>query len=259
MKISLRCAVSAAAAGIGCLSALWAGPASAETLSIHGSAGFANEVMTPYRDKIESLTGHKLNLTIDTAGGGLLALLKGEADLAMVSAPLASVLAPLRKARPDLPFDLLQEFRITESRVAFPVNPDNPVRSVSLAKLKQILSGQIDNWRLLGGPDLPIHIVALGDGRGTKHTTEAFLLDGRSITASAIKVRSSEEVAQIVKQDRGALGICRTSVVALHHLPELQTKVQIAQSYNLVSLNTPTNAMRAVIAATRSLVFEEEP
>jgi len=177
----------------------------------------------------------------------------------MVSAPLASVIAPLRKARPDLPFGLLQEFRITESRVAFPVNPDNPVQSVSLAKLKQILSGQIDNWRLLGGPDLPIHIVALGDGRGTKHTTEAFLLDGRSITASAIKVRNSEEVAQIVKQDRGALGICRTSVVALHHLPELQTKVQIAQSYNLVSLNTPTNAMRAVIAATRSLVFEEEP
>src|SRR5882762_2311708 len=214
VKISLRRSVSAAAAGIGCL-VLWAGAASAETLSIHGSAGFANEVMTPYRDKIESLTGHKLNLTVDTAGGGLLALLKGEADLAMVSAPLA--------------------------------------------KLKQILSGQIDNWRLLGGPDLPIHIVALGDGRGTKHTTEAFLLDGRSITASAIKVRNSEEVAQIVKQDRGALGICRTSVVALHHLPELQTKVQIAQSYNLVSLNTPTNAMRAVIAATRSLVFEEEP
>src|SRR3982075_1164105 len=124
VKISLRRAMSAAAAGIGCLSALWAGPASAETLSIHGSAGFANEGMTPYRAKTESLTGHKLTPTVDTAGGGPLALLKGEADLAMVSAPLDSILAPLRKARPDLPFGLLQEFRITESRVAFPVNPD---------------------------------------------------------------------------------------------------------------------------------------
>ena len=47
--------------------------------------------------------------------------------------------------------------------------------------------------------------------------------------------------------------------MTLHHVPELQTKVQIAQSYNLVSLNKPTDAMRAVIAATRSLVFEEEP
>jgi phosphate transport system substrate-binding protein len=259
VKISLRRAVSVAAAAIGCLGPLWAGTALAETLSIKGSAGFANEVMTPYRGRIEALTGHKLNLTVDTAGGGLLALLKGETDLAMVSAPLASIVAPLRKARPDLPFGLLQEFRISEARVAFPVNPNNPVRSVSLAKLKQILSGQIDNWRTLGGPDLPIHIVALRDGHGTKHTTEVFLLNGQSITASATKVRSSEEVAQIVKQDRGALGICRTGVVTLNHLPELQTKIQIAQSYNLVSLNKPTNAMRAVIAATRSLVFEEEP
>jgi hypothetical protein len=42
-------------------------------------------------------------------------------------------------------------------------------------------------------------------------------------------------------------------------LPELQTKVLIAQSYNLISLNEPTEAMRAVIAATRSVVFDEEP
>src|SRR3979490_517247 len=70
VKISLRRAVSAAAAGIGCLGALWAGAASAETLSIHGSAGFANEVMTPYRDKIESLTGHKLNPTVGKAVAG---------------------------------------------------------------------------------------------------------------------------------------------------------------------------------------------
>jgi hypothetical protein len=47
--------------------------------------------------------------------------------------------------------------------------------------------------------------------------------------------------------------------VTLNRLPELQTKIQIAQSYNLVSLNEPTDAMRAVIAATRSVVFEEEP
>jgi phosphate transport system substrate-binding protein len=259
VKISWWRAALASVAGIGCLAASCAGTASAETLSIRGSAGFANEVMTPYRGRIEALTGHKLNVSVDSAGGGLLALLKGETDLAMVSAPLASIVAPLQKARPDLPFGRLQEFRISEARVAFPVNPDNPVRAVSLAKLKQILSGKIDNWRALGGPDLPIHVIALRDGHGTKHTTEVFLLDGQSMTASATKVKSSEEVAQIVKQDRGALGICRTSVVTLNRLPELQTKIQIAQSYNLVSLNEPTDAMRAVIAATRSVVFEEEP
>jgi hypothetical protein len=42
-------------------------------------------------------------------------------------------------------------------------------------------------------------------------------------------------------------------------LPELQTKVLITQTYGFVSLNEPTDAMRAVIAATRSVVFDEEP
>src|SRR5712672_2929425 len=151
-------------------------------------------------------------------------------------------------------------FAKVEARVAFPVNPGNPVRSVSLVKLKQILSGQIDNWRTIGGPDLAIHVVALRDGGGTRRTAEARLLDGQSMTPhSANFVESAEEVVQAVAHDRGALGISEASLVNLRRLPELQTKVLIAQSYNLVSLNDPTDAMRAVIAATRSVVFDEEP
>jgi ABC-type phosphate transport system substrate-binding protein len=178
----------------------------------------------------------------------------------MISAPLERVVASLRKSKPDLPFNRLREFRIGEARVAFPVNPSNPVRSISLVKLKQILSGQIDNWRTIGGPDLAIHVVALHDGGGTRLTAEAMLLDGQSMTPrSANFVESAQEVVQAVAHDRGALGISEASLVNLRRLPELQTKVLIAQSYNLISLNEPTNAMRAVIAATRSVVFDEEP
>jgi hypothetical protein len=86
------------------------------------------------------------------------------------------------------------------------------------------------------------------------------LLDGQSMTPrSANFVESAQEVVQAVARDRGALGISEASLVNLRRLPELQTKVLIAQSYNLISLNEPTNAMRAVIAATRSVVFDEEP
>jgi phosphate transport system substrate-binding protein len=243
-----------------CLGTFNEGPASAETLKIEGSSGFAADVIGRYQDRIETLAGRKLSLTANTAGAGLVALLSGKADLAMISAPLERVVAALRKSRPDLPFHLLHEFRIGEARVAFPVNPGNPVRSISLAKLKQILGGQIDNWQMIGGPDLAIHVVALRDGGGTRLTTEAMLLDGQSMTPrSAVLVESAQEVVQGVARDRGALGISEASLVNRRRLPELQTKVLIAQSYNLVSLNEPTDAMRAVIAATRSVVFDEEP
>jgi phosphate transport system substrate-binding protein len=244
----------------GWLSAFNDASAFAETLRIEGSSGFSADVIGRYQDRIETLAGRRLSITANTAGAGVVALFDGKADLAMISAPLERVVAALRKSKPDLPFYRLREFRIGEARVAFPVNPGNPVRSVSLAKLKQILSGQIDNWRTIGGPDLEIHVVALRDSGGTRLTAESMLLDGQSMTPhSANFVESAQEVVQVVAHDRGALGISEVSLVNLRRLPELQTKVLIAQSYNLVSLNEPTDAMRAVIAATRSLVFEEEP
>jgi len=260
VKNSSRGAVLAAVVGIGCLSALNGGSAAAETLSIQGAAGFSNDIMGPYQRRIEAQTGHKLSITANTSGEGVLALLKGEADLAMISAPLEEMVPLLRKLKPDSPFHLLHEFHIGESRVVYAVNSDNPVRSVSLAKLTQILNGQIDNWQTLGGPDLSIHVVSLRDGGGARRTTEATLLDGQSITPrSPIFVERAEEVVQTIERDRGALGISEASLVNLHRLPELHTKVIIAQSYNLVSLNEPTKAMRAVITATRSAVYEEEP
>ena len=61
---------------------------------------------------------------------------------------------------------------VSQTRVAFPVNPDNPVRRVTSAQMKQVLTGQIDNWRQLGGPDLPISLVSLGRGGGARMTIE---------------------------------------------------------------------------------------
>ncbi|MEA3109081.1 MAG: hypothetical protein QOI88_3686, partial [Gammaproteobacteria bacterium] len=111
-----------------------------------------------------------------------------------------------------------------------------------------------------GGPDLPIHVVSLPDGGGAKRATEEVLLGGQRMTPrSEIIVESAEEVVQTVAQDRGALGFAVASRVNLYRLPELQTKVLITQTYGFVSLNEPTDAMRAVIAATRGAVFDEEP
>src|SRR5258708_34706852 len=208
MRISSWGAVLAAVVGIGCLGPSNAGFAAAATVSINRSRMFCDALITTHQVKIEALTGHKLSLMANTTVQGLLAVLKGEADLAMISAPLDSMVALLKKSRPDLPFHLLREFRVAEVRLAYPVNPANPVRSVSLAKLKQILNGQIGNWRELGGPDLPIHVVSLPDGGGAKRVTEEMLLGGQRMTPrSQIIVRSGLEIFHTLAQDRGALGV----------------------------------------------------
>ena len=100
MKNSSWCAVLAAVIGIGCVGLLADAFASAEVLKIQGSAGFADEVMRPYQGKVEALTGHKLSILATTADRGLLAVLQGDADLAMIAAPLEVMVASLRKSRP---------------------------------------------------------------------------------------------------------------------------------------------------------------
>jgi len=249
----------AAVVAMGCLIGWNYSAASAETLRIQGSSGFANEVIEPYLARIEALTGQHLSITKNTSGEGLLALLKGETDLAMISASLRTMVARLRESRPDLPFHLLRTFRVAEARVAYPVHPDNPVRSLPLAKLKGILDGQIDNWTAVGGPDLPIHVISLRGG-GAMRTTETILLDGQRIAPhSALIVEKADDVVQAVAQDPGALGITRAQLVKLHRLPELQTRVPIVRWYSFVSLDEPTAAMREVIAEARRVVFDEEP
>ena len=234
--------------------------ASAETLRIQGSIGFAKQVLVPYQEKIEHETSLRLNVVTCRAGLALLALFAGEADLAMVSAQPEEVVALLKKTRPDLPFNRLHSFFVFQGRIAFAVNPNNPVRRVPLAKLRQVLTGQINNWQDLGGPDLPIRVISVADGSGTRLTTQEVLLGGEPIAASSeTRVANSDDVVKAVAEDRGALGITQAVQVRRHGLPELTAGRFVAQPLYLVSLDEPTSAMREVIAATRHVNFDDNP
>jgi len=49
---------------------------------------------------------------------------------------------------------------------AVAVNPDNPVRGLTLAQVRQAFSGQITNWAQVGGPDLAMRVFLRDPTRG---------------------------------------------------------------------------------------------
>ena len=67
------------------------------------------------------------------------------------------------------------------------------------------------------------------------------------------------DVPKVVEQNRGALGLAQLSEVQRHRLPDLRTDRLIEQYRYLVSLNDPSDAAREVIAATRHVLFDENP
>jgi phosphate transport system substrate-binding protein len=251
MTLTLRHFALAATAALLC----WTGSAaSAETLVLKGSATFNASLMTQYRDDIEAVSGHRLNIIPTKSIDGLTALLTGDADIAMISSPLESEIELVKQRRPDLSTEGLQSFLIHHTRVSFAVHPDNPVRATRWNLLRRVLSGDVSNWKQLGGPDLPITVICVSD-RGVLMSVEKQLMRGNRITPrNLVEAESGRVLPFRVAENPGALGIAQLAEVKRHKLPEMLLPVEIEQPLSLVTRGPPTSAMYKVIDAARRVV-----
>jgi ABC-type phosphate transport system substrate-binding protein len=227
----------------------------AETLTVAGATTFNNHIFVPHLAEIEARSGYKLVVIPNRNDLGIVLLMEGRADLAMISASLEGTISSLRRTQPTLPLGQLMTFEIHRTRVAFSVHPTNPVRTASLATLRRVLLGEIANWRALGGPDLPIRIVMVKEGAGIPLEIQSRLLAGKRIdTANAIAVQISTQVNKIVEQEPGALGLAQIENMAQHNVAEIKTDRLIERELALVTLGEPSPAARAVIDAARAAV-----
>lgn len=229
--------------------------ANADTFIVQGSTTFNQRLMAPYQAAVEASSGHKLVVVPNKSTTGMLALFEQRADFAMISTPIEGEIAQAKAINPDLPADRLRVFELSRTRMAFAINPDNPVRSISMDNLRGILLGKIANWRAVGGPDLPIRVVMVREGGGVQLSIESQILNGSKITpADLINVQISSQVTKIVQQEPTALGLAQLGMVIRAGLPELTTESAIEQPLSLITLGEPTPAMHEVINVMRQIV-----
>lgn len=232
--------------------------APADTLILQGSTTFNAQLIVPFQAEIERASGQILRVIANKSKFGVVALLEKRADLAMISTSFEAEIALLRESHPDLPLEHLQNFEISRTRVAFAVHPSNPVRKLTLGAMAQMLRGEVPNWQMLGGADVPVRVVAVPDGGGTLLSVETQVLGGDRISVpNSIRVQTGAQVMKVVEQEPGALGITQLGIVRASGLPELQTDEPVEQRLSLISFNEPTQAARAVIDATRRIAAEE--
>jgi phosphate transport system substrate-binding protein len=210
--------------------------------------------MLPHQKAIENLSGQKLMIVPNKSSLGIQALFEGSARFGMISGPLETEIKVLRKIVPNAPFERLQAFEIARTRMAFAVHPDNPVRAITKANLRRILLGDVQNWREVGGHDIPIRLVIVREGGGVQASVENHVLNGDKIAApSPIRVQISSQVVKIVLQEPGALGLAQYGVVKLAHAPEMLLDDPVEQRLSLVTLGDPTPPMQSVISAARQV------
>jgi phosphate transport system substrate-binding protein len=227
--------------------------AAAQPIVVQGSTTFNRRVMEPHQAEIESASGQRLTVIPNKSTPGLVALFEGRAQMTMISAPLESEIQELQKILPGCSCQRLKAFEVMATRVAIGVHPSNPVREATLDTLKKVLRGEITNWRELGGADLPIRL-ALAAGGGIVAVVETELLGGRRPDLkNMIYVNTPVQLVQVMEQEPGVLGFAQLPLVKQRGLPEIATDRPLQTTLNLVTLDEPTPAMRAVIDAARRI------
>jgi phosphate transport system substrate-binding protein len=230
--------------------------ARADELVMQGSTTFSDRILTPETlQTVERISKHTITVIPTKSSQGLLSLFDGQCDFAMISAPLESEVAILRRNDTNLPFDRLNSFEISRTRMAFAVHPSNPVRSANIERLRHVLSGEITNWRELGGENSPIKIVIVRDGGGVEASVQHQVLNGMPIfVADQIRVQVGSQVVKVVEQEPAALGMTQLSILLQSKAAELSTDIPIEQRLSLVTLGPPTTSMRDVIDAIQQSV-----
>lgn len=148
---------------------------------------------------------------------------EGFADLLADEADLVMALREIRKGELTLASEvgLGRLDDVNRSRVlaldamTVIVSPTNPVSATSVSDLARILSGEIDNWRSLGGPDAPISLHMRDAQSGIAQAVEDRVLRqaGLSLTEGVARHQTNTALAQAVARDQLGLGVASYSEI----------------------------------------------
>ncbi len=85
------------------------------------------------------------------------------------------------------------------------VNPNNPINDLSLAQVKDIYTGAIDNWKDIGGTDAPIVCIGREAASGTRDGFEE-VTDTKDKCKYNQELTSTGDVVQTVAGNPNAIG-----------------------------------------------------
>lgn len=96
--------------------------------------------------------------------------------------------------------------QIGRDAIAVLVNTANPVANLTMAQLQAIFTGDVRNWRELGGQDLPVQPYIMGVESATRSVFRTEVLDGAEYAARCIEVRPDRDMIPRVARESGAIG-----------------------------------------------------
>jgi phosphate transport system substrate-binding protein len=147
--------------------------------------------------------GKRVQVTGGGSGIGIAALINGTTDIANASRPMKDS----EKSKVRDRFNILPtETPVAKDGLAVYVPETNPIEQLTLAQLKGIYSGDITNWKAVGGPDAPIVLYSRENSSGTYVFFKDNVLGGGDFAASAQTLPGTAAVVNAVAKEKNGIG-----------------------------------------------------
>lgn len=136
------------------------------------------------------------------SGSGIQAVSEGRCDIGLSS----------RALKDDEKASGLTETILALDGIAIVVNPENPVSDLDVDTIAKIYTGEITNWKDVGGNDAEIVLIGREAGSGTRDGFES-ITDTKDACQYRQELTSTGDVINTVSQNPDAIGYASLSAV----------------------------------------------
>jgi phosphate transport system substrate-binding protein len=200
--------ISTTACGSGAGTGAAAAPGAVTSIQNKGSDTMVNVALAWAEAYGQIRTDVQVAVTGGGSGTGIAALINGTVDMANASRQIKETERESAEANGIEPV----EHVVAGDAIAIVVHPSNPVDGLTIPQLSAIFSGEITNWRKVGGEDRPIVLLSRESNSGThvffleKVVRQDDETDKTLFSPDTLLMPSSEGISAEVRQNPNAIG-----------------------------------------------------
>lgn len=165
-----------------------------QSVATDGSTSMS-KVIGALSETFEADSGISVTYNATGSGAGIQAVDEGRCDIGLSS----------RKLKDEEKAKGLEETVLALDGIAIVVNPNNPVSNLDIESIAKIYTGEIKNWKEVGGEDSEIVLIGREAGSGTRDGFES-ITDTEDKCKYRQELTSTGDVITTVKSNQNAIG-----------------------------------------------------